>query len=134
MNKIKFFGRGQSEIEIDADCVLANDVTFDGELNPHNVQLWLIHNEYGYIAAVWAENEQDALDTAVDADLLDSCMISEEDLKDFAEDDICFLGNAGEPFDLQYIGMEKVKTSAMPVSTMLKFAEARGRIADALDF
>ena len=134
MDKIKFFGQGQSEIEIDADCVLANDVTFDGEHNPYNTRLWLIHNEYGYIAAVWGNCAQDVLDTAVDADLLDSCMISEENLKDFSEDDISYLGNAGEPFDLQYIGMEEVKTMAMPVQTLLKFAEARGAGAKTLDF
>ena len=134
MNKIKFFGQGQSEIEIDSDCVLANNVTFEGEYNPYKTRLWLIHNEYGYIAAVWADNEQDALDTAVDNGLLDSCLLSEEDLKDFDEDDICYLGNAGEPFDLQYIGMESLSTSSIPVSTLLKFAEARGAGAKTLDF
>ena len=69
-------------------------------------QKYLINNEYGYIAIVFACNEQDALDTLVDESTkLDSCLV------EYGEDvfeEHCTLGNAGELFDLSYIGIKEV--------------------------
>jgi hypothetical protein len=72
------------------------------------VRPFLIHNEYGTLAIVYASHLQDALDEAVDADRMNSCLVSDEDYaeaeKEGWADEYARLGNAGEPFDLTYIG------------------------------
>lgn len=126
---------------LDASRVLTNDVVLDGEYNPHNVSLWLVLNEYGALAAVWAGNEQDALDLAVDEGLLDSCSVEgpvsfdEKEQGYFDEDGaaVTLLGNAGEPFYLDNIGMRRVPQSDMPVNLLVAFAEARGAGASTLE-
>jgi hypothetical protein len=121
--------KSDARMTLPADCVLTNDVTFDGEYNPHGTKLFVISNEYGYVAAVWASCEQDALDEAVDADLLHCFAIEEAD----ADEDTARLGNAGEPFDLTYCGMHALPQSDMPTALLMAFAEARGEGADSLD-
>jgi len=116
-------------IKIDVNKVLANDVIFDGEFNPHNVRLWVISNEFGHVAAVWARHKADALDTAVDADLMNSFAIDEAD----ADEDTTRLGNASEPFDLAYCGIRHLPQSEMSVGLLMAFAEARGAAVDTLD-
>tara|TARA_B110000046_G_C12882113_1_gene350580 strand:- start:523 stop:843 length:321 start_codon:yes stop_codon:yes gene_type:complete len=75
---------------------------------------WVIHNEFGYIAIVFANNEQDALDIVVDESTkLDSCQAEDNDEMYSAEhsymySDHCALGNAGELFDLSYVGMKQI--------------------------
>ncbi len=113
----------------DADVVNPDDYIPQGEFNPHNVRPWLIHNEYGTLAIVYADNEQDALDEAVDADKLDSCLIPEEelvvnehgeDVADHGDGEVASrLGNAGEPFDLTYIGMVPLPNQQYGVATPL---------------
>ena len=92
------------------------DYTPTGKFNPHSVRPWLIHNEYGPLCVVFASCEQDALDEAVDNDRLDSCLIPEADYADYGvwtdNDRSAHLGNAGEPFDLDYIGMVELPNSA----------------------
>lgn len=67
---------------------------------------WAVWNEYGVIAIVFADCEQDALDIIVDESTrLDSCLA--EDIDDVHEEH-CSLGNAGELFDLSYIGMQEI--------------------------
>ena len=66
---------------------------------------YLVSNEYGHIAIVFADHEQEALDTIVDESTkLDSCMIDAEDVNDYS----AHLGNASEPFDLNYIGIREL--------------------------
>ena len=122
-------GPAHPSVKIDINRVLANDVIFDGEFNPHNVRLWLISNMHGYVAAVWASCEQDALDEAVDADLMDSLAIDEAD----ADEDTARLGNASEPFDLTYCAICALPQNEMSVGILMAFAEARGAGADTLD-
>ena len=69
---------------------------------------WAVWNEYGVIAIVFARHEQDALDIIVDESTkLDSCMVEylqcNEDTRSAAA-----LGNAGELFDLSYIGIKEI--------------------------
>jgi hypothetical protein len=67
---------------------------------------WAVWNEFGVIAIVYARHEQDALDIIVDESTkLDSCLMefSEENCAEY-----CSLGNAGELFDLDYIGMQQI--------------------------
>lgn len=121
--------KSDSRMTLDAARVLANDVTFTGEYNPHGIKLFVISNEYGYVAAVWASCEQDALDEAVDADLMGGFAIDEAD----ADEDTARLGNAGEPFDLTYCGMHHLPQSDMPEALLIAFGEARGEGANTLD-
>ena len=67
---------------------------------------WAVSNEYGVIAIVYAHHEQEALDVIVDESTkLDSCMV---EYGDDVYEEHCSLGNAGELFDLGYIGMKEI--------------------------
>ena len=99
----------------DSDVINPDDYIPTGEFNPHNKRPFLIHNEFGTLCVVYADCDQDALDAAVDASKLDSCLVPESELvvNEHGEDVMgngdgavaCRLGNAGEPFDLTYIGV-----------------------------
>ena len=97
------------EIEFtDADVVNSDNWIPDGEYNPHNVRPWLLHDHGFVLAVVFADCEQDAIDEAVDEDKLDRYLIAEEDLSDYGDDTIegvSYLGNAGEPFDIESLGL-----------------------------
>ena len=99
--------------ELDGEAILLNDVNLPEHIehtfNPYNVKLWVIGNEYGALCAAWAGCEQDALDAAVDANMLD-CLMAEE--QDHDNEDLTPLGNAGELFDLDYVWMGKVEFDA----------------------
>ena len=102
-----------SSVELEGDSILLNDVNLPEHIehtfNPYNVKLWVIGNEYGALCAAWGSNEQEALDAAVDAGLLDSLMDEEQDYNNEA---LTPLGNAGELFDLDYVWMGKVEFDA----------------------
>ena len=102
-----------SSVELEGDSILLNDVNLPEHIehtfNPYNVKLWVIGNEYGALCAAWGSNEQEALDEAVDAGLLDSLMDEEQDYNNEA---LTPLGNAGELFDLDYVWMGKVEFDA----------------------
>jgi len=85
--------------------VLCNDITLPGDFNPHNTRLWVIGNEYGVLGAVWAGNEQDALDELVNANLGQALLIDEND----ADEDSACLGNAGEPACLDNVWLAEVE-------------------------
>lgn len=121
---------GLKSAELEQERILANNVIFPHDFNPHNVKLWVIGNEYGSLCAVWADCEQDALDIAVDAGLLDGLAIDEKD----ATEETARLGNAGEPFDLDYAWIQVAPIDKQDIKIQLKFAEARGAQEDNLDF
>jgi hypothetical protein len=84
----------------DEDVVNIEDWIPKGEYNPHSVRPWLIH-DHGFVVAVcFADCPQDALDIAADSKKLDGFRINAEDMKDYDEDSISYLGNNGEPFDI----------------------------------
>ena len=99
--------------ELEGENILLNDVNLPEHIehtfNPYNVKLWVIGNEYGALCAAWGSCEQDVLDAAVDAGLLDSLMDEEQDYNNEA---LTPLGNAGELFDLDYVWMGKVEFDA----------------------
>ena len=65
-----------------------------------------VWNEYGVIAIVFADCEGDALDIIVDESTkLNSCLVGYGD--DVYEEHVA-LGNAGDLFDLSYIGMKEI--------------------------
>lgn len=78
-----------------------------------NGKAWAIFNEYGLIALSFESNEQDALDDAADAGRLDSCRMSDEDAAEYESKgwDVSYLGNACEPFNLDYISMQQLTVS-----------------------
>jgi hypothetical protein len=124
-------------IELDAERILCNDIVFPGEFNPNNVRLWVIGNEYGSLCAVWAGNEQNALDESCDRGLMDSFLVSEEDIAKSTEDERVewtHLGNAGECADLNNAWMAEATFDKVQDFTLLMaFAEARGACNDNLD-
>ena len=110
----------------DSDVVEPDDYIPKGEYNPHGVRPWLIHNEYGTLAVVFASSSQDALDAAVDGNKLNSCLVSSEDYDAMSEaerEDLSSLGNAGEPFDLLNVGV--VSLPNPPFSWVAMFAAAQ---------
>lgn len=132
------FAQSLALATLDASKVLCNDVMLPrdydeaGSYNPHNLGLYVIGHELGPICAVWAGNDQAALDNAVDADMLD-CLLVEGD--DAENEDYARLGNAGEPFDLSYTWVARVEwDAARDIKTLVKFARASESGADNLDF
>lgn len=120
-------------LDMKSEEILTNDVTFPWER--HTTPLWIIGNEFGPIAAVWARTEQDALDESCDAGLTAGLSTStteqeldamtEEELEEW-EETITRLGNAGEPHNLAYLWMQEADLNATPVQTIAALAEARG--------
>lgn len=96
--------------QLEGENILLNDVNLPEHIersyNPHNVKLWVIGNEYGALCGTWGSSEQDALDAAVDAGLLDSLMDEEQDYNNEA---LTPLGNASELFDLDSVWMGEVE-------------------------
>jgi hypothetical protein len=122
--------RGNWEAEVDDNAFMLNDVIFPWEFNPNRVRLWIITDEYGPIGAVWG-SEHDALDIAADLGILDAHQIDDTtEITD--EEDVCRLGNASEPFDIDYVRMFKVNFDVQPLSFIAKIAEARGKCIDHL--
>ena len=73
---------------------------------------YMVYNECGPLAIVYANNEQDALDEAVDCDKLDCQLMTDEDHKEYSDngwdDSFCYLGNASEPFWTEYLGIKEL--------------------------
>jgi hypothetical protein len=94
------------------DVVNPDEYIPAGSFNPHNMRPWLIGNEFGVLGIVYAHHEQDALDEMVDRDKLNSCLLSDEDALERTDEDgnedFARLGNAGEPFDLDYVWMREL--------------------------
>lgn len=110
---LKQSSQAPSSVELEGKAILLNDVNLPEHIehtfNPHNVTLWVIGHEHGALCAVWGSSEQDALDAAVDAGLLDSLRDEEQDYNNEA---LTPLGNASELFDLDYVWMGKVEFDA----------------------
>ena len=74
---------------------------------------YAIYNEFGVVAIVYADCEQDALDEAVDSGKLDSMIMGAEDFAEHEQegghDRYIFAGNAGEPVWTDYLGINEIK-------------------------
>lgn len=113
----------RGDFDLDDKHILANNVILPGEYNPHRVKLWLIGNEYGPIVALWAECEQDALDEMLDRGY-EHFLVQPEDVE--PEGEYTYLGNAGEPCNLDYAWIEPVLLEKeRDFALLVKFAEAR---------
>jgi len=98
----------------DKDVVEKDDWIPDGEYNPHNIRPWLFH-DHGFVLGIcFASCLRDAFDAMVDNDKLDSFTVKEEDLKDYGktqeeqDNRLAYLGNAGEPFDVECVSVEEL--------------------------
>ena len=62
---------------------------------------YLIGNEFGLICVAYGNNEQEAIDNAVDDNLMDCQLMSDEDHAEYDtngwHDSYIYAGNAGEP-------------------------------------
>lgn len=93
----------------DSDVVNPREFDVDGE-SVYGMKPWLIYGEFGTLAVVFATCEQDAFDEAVDANKLDSYQVSNEDIKEWEDENpgkdndswMC-AGNASEIFDQTYL-------------------------------
>lgn len=127
------------EVELNPGEVLCNDIILPWERHYHGMSLWIIGNEFGTIAAVWASHEQDALDEACDRGLTGGlCAAEEPDQEEDPEtweqwdQSVTRLGNAGEPHNLDYCWMSRADLNKCSPELLCKFAEARGAGHDTL--
>lgn len=92
--------------------------SMDDFINASDIDTWkhcyLLH-DHGYVLAiVFADCEQDALDEAVDCNKLDRYQVSDEEMSDYGDTDeermeqLSYLGNASEPFDIESLGMFEI--------------------------
>ena len=75
---------------------------------------YAINNEFGILAIVYANNEQDALDEAFDRGKLNSQIMSTEDFKEYSsngwDDSYTFAGNASEAIWTEYLNINEIKS------------------------
>ena len=75
---------------------------------------YAISNAFGILAIVYSNNEQDALDEALDRDKLNSLIMSTEDFKEYSsngwDDSYTFAGNAGEAIWTEYLHINEIKS------------------------
>ena len=97
----------------------SHDVVLPGERNPNHTRLWIVSAAFSnwptFLGAVWADNEQDALDTLIDAGLGKALWIDDLDLEAMDEkeqDSLAYLGNEAQACDLDNVGLIPVKFSA----------------------
>lgn len=116
-DKNPFFQMANS-VKLPGDKIALNNVILprhidkENAYNPHNVQLYVIGHEFGSICAVWASNEQEALNEACDLDLLDCFLCEDQSPENYDSGDFVALGNASELFDLQYAWLGVVEFDA----------------------
>jgi hypothetical protein len=137
MKKISLPLRGyDNPIDVDADRILCNDIVLPCDASyKQKTKLWVISNEFGPMGAVWADNQDNALDQLVDSDLAQGMLVDEATLADMDDDaraGLAHLGNAGEACDLTNVELESVAFKPADWALMCKFAEARGAGLDRL--
>lgn len=128
-------------IELEPKQILCNDVRLPGESGARDTRLWILESTLGnfpiFLGAVWADCEQDALDTLINEGLGDFLIVDEEDLKEMDEDEkeeLVGLGNASELCDLSNSGLLPVTfVPARDWKLLCMFAEARGAGHSTLD-
>lgn len=123
------------------DVMLPSDFDCSSVFNPHNVRMFLIGHMHGPVCAIFASCEQDALDAAVDANMMECFMVSEEDAKEYysAEEgqqvNYTALGNAGELHDLEDCWIAEVEFKAdRDIKLIVALARAGEGGHDTLDF
>jgi hypothetical protein len=130
MNEAEYKGHRFTDKDVvDPD----RDWIWAGSYNPNKVRPWLIYNEYGTLAVVFASHESDALDAAVDAGKMESCRVPNEDVDAMSEEEqeeLAFLGNAGEPHDLTYVGVVELPNPAFSFVVLFNAHQRAARLKD----
>ena len=130
-----------NEFNIEAKNVICNDVMLPSSIdatnryNPHKVRMWLIGHFHGPVCAIFASCEQDALDDAVDANMLDCMLCEDQDFDNPDNADMASLGNAGELFDLSDCWIAEVDfDAARDIHLICKLCRAAAGCEATLDF
>ena len=122
-------------VELEAKQILCNDVVLPGEyIHSRDKRLWVLESTLGnfpiFLGAVWADYEQEALDTLINEGLGDFLIVDEKDLEKMNEDEkeeLVGLGNASELCDLSNAGLLPVTfVPSRDWKLLCMFAEARG--------
>ncbi len=73
---------------------------------------YAISNEYGLLAIVYADHESDALDAAVDNDMMNGELMDPETQAEYEAEDwgVCYAGNAGEAIHTDNLGITLIKS------------------------
>lgn len=93
--------------EIEPDRISGCPVFFPWERSDAD-SLYVICNEYGAMGAVWADNEQDALDELIDAGLGAGIEIDEPEADDENEE-VSRAGNDGRAVNLDHCNILRVQ-------------------------
>lgn len=139
--------RGCNEFSVSPESIICNDVTLPREFDmdsgcalthdTYDARLWLIGHSHGPVCAIWASCEQDALDAACDANMMECFLVSEDDLKECIDTYEVYtaLGNAGELHNLDDCWIAEVEMlPSRDIQLIVKFARAAEGSHDTLDF
>lgn len=80
---------------------------------------WLIHEQGFTICVVFARNEQEAFDQAVNENKLDRYMIENPTEEDWEDENYHVLGNASELFDTSNLGIVRLLQPNLSYCTLL---------------
>ena len=137
---------------VSPETIICNDVMLPEAIdnasryNPHNVRMFLIGHMHGPVCAIFASHEQDALDSACDAGMMECMQVSEDDTKSYYEAcnengehpegiNYTTLGNAGELHDLDDCWIAEVELKAdRDIQLIVALARASESGHDTLDF
>lgn len=132
-----------NQFNIEGKSIICNDVNLPENIehsyNPHNVRMWLIGHYHGPVCAIFASNEQDALDAACDANMMESFMLSEDDAEEYYElpedeQTATHLGNAGELHNLDDCWIAEVDFEASrDIKLIIALVRAPANGDDTLD-
>lgn len=90
--------------------------------------LWAIHNEYGLIAIVAGRDEQEALDTAIEADMCKGLACDSAYVDSLPEEEREELYCAdGDYFDLQYCSIVRIDWQSQSTATQVIMAYLIGK-------
>ena len=127
-----------NEFNVEPANIICNDVTLPKDFdeasgyNPHNIRAWAIGHCHGVVCVIFASHEQDALDAACDANMMESFLAEEQDYDD---ESLTGLGNASELHNLSDCWMAEVEFQASrDIKLLIKLARAAEGGHDTLDF
>lgn len=130
-----------NEFNVEEHNIICNDVNLPSEImdgyNPYNNRMWLIGHMHGLVCAIFAPNEQEALDNACDEGKMESFLVDTNgvDEQDLEHENYTYLGNAGEAHDLDDCWIAEVDFKAeRDIKLIVKLARAYEGGQASLDF